>query len=263
MYASMISGALAKKISYINIDAVVTYTALAIVALSSIVLYVLAVGEWLPSLLIVKRHTAGDLRDRGLKKYVFPEGRGVVYQPSMRSRKYMKKYMLFCFEGKRYIRCMFNSEVKSAYFELLIYDNQNNIIKSVDIYAPIGNTPYTEAILIPEQTSHACVTVLQVNGRDVEQSAADKKWLRDELWRRRGIYTVLTVAATFIESTLAISLLKYFWDLFFKTYYNTTFKEYVGRSGAGVQFFITVAVGLAVSALGILLHRPRNSNKQK
>ena len=259
MYASIVSGALAKKvISYINVDAIVLYTALGIVAISSIVLYILAVGEWLPSLLIARRHTSGELKDRGLKKYTFPEGRGVVYQPAQQSRKYMKKYMLFCFEGKKYIRCMFDSEVRTAFFELLIYDNQNNLIKSEDIFVNVGKSSYTEAIAIPEQASHASVTVLQINGKNIAVSPADKQWFKKYIWRRRGIYAALTLAVTFAESTLIVSLMKYFIDVFLKAYYKTTFLDYTGKSGADVQFILTVAVGLVISALGMLIHYRKN-----
>lgn len=255
----MTAGILAKKIvKYVNIDAIVLYTSFGIVAVASVILYILAVSEWLPSLLIAKRKASGALYDRGVKKYVFPEGRGVVYQPGLASRRYMKKYMLFCYEGRKYIRCMFDPNVSSAYSEILVYDTQNNIIKTVDLFTPVGDTTYSEAILLPDQTSHVTVTVLQVNGNNVESDPRERKWLTKYMWKRRGIFSLWAIGLTFLESTLLISLIKYFLDLFLEKGYKTTFENYVGSSGSELNLIITLIAGVFVAVSGILLHMKNN-----
>ncbi len=259
MYGLMTANALAKKVvTYINIDSVVLYTSFGIVAVASVILYILAVSEWMPSLLIAKRRVSGALYDRGIEKYVFPEGRGVVYQPGLASRRYMKKYMLFSYEDKKYIRCMFDQNVRSAYSEIIIYDNQNKIIKTVDLFTPVGDTSYSEAILLPEQTSHVCVSVLKVNGKDVEGDPRESKWLKRHLWKRRGIFAAMAVAVTFVESTLLVSLLNYFLDLFLEKGFKTTFEAYVGSSNAPLNFLVTLLVGIFVAVVGIVAHMKNN-----
>ena len=246
------------KVVYIRIDNVVIYMSLAIIAAASIILYVMSMSQWLPRFLIAKRRVSGKLSDRGIKKYVFPDGRGVVYEPGLISRTYMKKYMLFSYKGKRYIRCMFDDEVRNVYFEIVIFNNQNKIIKTMDVFVPIENTHYSEAILLPDDTSHVNIAVMRVNGVNVKQSDNDRKWLVRHLWRGRLIYTGVVSAATLLESYFLMTVVKYFLDLFLTSSYKTTFEEYVGYSGDGFALIVALVACVIASVSGVLLHSKNN-----
>ena len=258
MFNTITGGVLAKAVVYIKLDSIVVYTSWIIIAITSLILYILAVSQWLPSLLIAKRRVSGKITDRGIKKYVFPEGRGVVYEPGRTSRGYMKKYMLFCHNGKKYLRCSFDDEVRSAYFEVLIYDNQNRIIKTADIYETIGETHYSEAILLPDDASHVNLTLFKINGVALPKNSEDVKWLKKHMLKRRLIYASLASLITFIESSFLISVIKYFLNLFLQSSFKTTFEQYVGKSGDGFGLLITAVAAVFVSVSGILLHLKNN-----
>ena len=257
MFNTITNGILAKAI-YIKVDSIVIYISWIIIALTSFILYILAVSQWLPSLLIAKRRISGKVSDRGIKKYVFPEGRGVVYEPGRTSRGYMKKYMLLCYNGKKYLRCSFDDAVRSAYFELLIYNNQNKLIKTSDIYVPVGDTHYSEAILLPDDTAYVTLTLFKINGVALPKNEEDVKWLKSHMLKRRGIYAAMTTLLTFIEGSIIISVIKYFLNLFLQSSFKTTFEQYVGKTGDGFSFLVTIIAAVFVSVSGILIHLKNN-----
>lgn len=257
MFNTVAYGLLAKTV-YIKIDSIVVYISWIIIAITSLILYILAVSQWLPSLLMAKRRVSGKISDRGIKKYVFPEGRGVVYEPGRTSRGYMKKYMLLCYNGKKYLRCSFDEAVRSAYFELLIYDNQDRLIKTSDIYLHIGDTHYSEAILLPDDASYVTLTLFKINGVALPKNEDDVKWLKKHMLKRRLIYAAWATVITFIESSFIISVIKYFLNMFLQSNFKVTFEQYVGKSGDGFSLLVTVIAAAFVSISGILIHLKNN-----
>ena len=236
------------------VDQIVTYASFAIIAVVSILLYIMAVSDWLLSLLNVKRHGAPILRDRGIKKFTYPEGRSVVYEPAGFDNRFLKKYMLFVRGDNKYLKCLFADRVRSAYCELFVFDNQNRLIKTVDLFLEPNGDRYADAILLPDATSHVSILVLKVNGRNVKQSAADRESFKSHLWRRRGLFALLTVAVTVLEGIILTSLVRYFLDIFMDDRFGMTFAQYVGDSGRIVDIALSVLAGICVAAIGIALH---------
>ena len=237
-----------------KVDDIVTYASFAIIAVVSILLYIMAVSDWLLSLLNVKRHGAPILRDRGIKKFTYPEGRSVVYEPAGFDNRFLKKYMLFVRGENKYLKCLFADRVRSAYCELFVFDNQNKLIKTVDLFLEPNGDRYSDAITLPEATSHVSILVLKVNGREVKQSAADKESFKRHLWGRRGLFALLTVAVTVVEGLILTSLVRYFLDIFMDDRFGMTFAQYVGSSGRIIDIALSALAGICVAAIGIALH---------
>lgn len=237
-----------------KVDDIVTYASFAIIAVVSILLYIMAVSDWLLSLLNVKRHGAPILRDRGIKKFTYPEGRSVVYEPAGFDNRFLKKYMLFVKGENKYLKCLFADRVRSAYCELFVFDNQNRLIKTLDLFLEPNKDGYADAIALPKATSHVSILVLKVNGREVKRSAADKESFKRHLWGRRGLFALLTVAVTVVEGLILTSLVRYFLDIFMDDRFGMTFAQYVGSSGRIVDIAISLIAGICVAAIGIALH---------
>ena len=240
------------------VDQIVIYASFVIIAVVSVLLYIMAISDWLLSLLNVKRHGAPILRDRGIKKFTYPEGRSVVYEPAGFDNRFLKKYMLFVRGDNKYLKCLFADRVRSAYCELFVFDNQNRLIKTVDLFLEPNGDRYADAILLPDATSHVSILVLKVNGRNVKQSAADRESFKSHLWRRRGLFALLTVAVTVLEGIILTSLVRYFLDIFMDDRFGMTFAQYVGGSGRIVDIALSVLAGICVAAIGIALHLRRD-----
>ncbi|MBE6592443.1 MAG: hypothetical protein E7642_00435 [Ruminococcaceae bacterium] len=258
MFNALTDVILAKTTVYVKVDSIVIYVSWIMIAVTSLILYVLAVSQWLPNLLIAKRRVSGKIADRGIGKYVFPEGRGVAYETGRTGRGYIKKYMLFCYKGKKYLRCSFDGAVRSAYVEVLVYDNQDRLIETTDIYLKVGDTHYSEAVTLPDDTAYTTLSLIKVNGIALKKSKEDRKWFSEHMLKRRTLFVLLTSLATFIEGSVIISVIRYFLDLFLENQYKITFEEYVGKSGDGFGLFITFAAAAFVSIIGILLHLKNN-----
>lgn len=241
-----------------KVDEIVIDASLVIIAVVSILLYIMAISDWLLSLLNVKRHGAPTLRDRGIKKFTYPEGRSVVYEPAGFDNRFLKKYMLFVRGESKYLKCLFAERVRSAYCELFVFDNQNKLIKTVDLFLEPNGDRYADAILLPDATSHVSILVLKVNGRSVELSKSDRESFKSHMWKRRGLFALLTVAVTLVEGFILTSLIRYFLNIFMEDRFGMTFAQYVGSSGRIVDIAISVLAGLCVAAIGIALHLRRD-----
>ncbi|MBQ7375344.1 MAG: hypothetical protein IJW52_00470 [Clostridia bacterium] len=236
------------------VDEIVIYASFVIIAVVSVLLYIMAISDWLLSLLNVKRHGAPILRDRGIKKFTYPEGRSVVYEPAGFDNRFLKKYMLFVRDENKYLKCLFADRVRSAYCELFVFDNQNRLIKTVDLFLEPNGDRYSDAIALPTATSHVSILVMKVNGRAVKMSTVDAESFKRHLWGRRGLFALLTVSVTVLEGLILTSLVRYFLDIFMEDRFSMTFAQYVGSSGRIVDIAISLLAGICVAAIGIALH---------
>ena len=63
------------------------------------VAYVVLLSDVFPKCFLKTRYAYSSSMGRGLKKFVFPNGRGVLYEPHPHIRKYVNKYLLFATDG--------------------------------------------------------------------------------------------------------------------------------------------------------------------
>jgi uncharacterized membrane protein len=78
------------------------------------------------------------------------------------------------------------------------------------------------------------------------------------MWKRRGLFALLTVAVTLVEGFILTSLIRYFLNIFMEDRFGMTFAQYVGGSGRIVDIAISALAGLCVAAIGIALHLRRD-----
>lgn len=238
----------------ISIDEIFNYASTAIIAVASVILYIIAISEWLPSLLIAKRHGKAEVSDRGLARYSYPEGRSVVYEPTPAYSAIVEKYMLYTVGERKYFKCRFASKVRSAYCELLIYDRHNKLIQTSNVFFNNGDERFCEAFVLPDETSYIGLSVLKVNGKNARRAEKDKKWFERHLLVRRSTFAALTVLITAIEGYILTGLVRFFVDLFMVERFGFGFEVYVGRSGRSFDVMISIAAGILLAALSILAH---------
>ncbi len=162
--------------------------------LMSIAIYTFVIGFALPSLLL---RFKCSVRDRGLHKYTYPEGRGVLYEPHPDLRKYVSSYLLFVKDGSKYIRCKVADDVERIEYSAVAFDARNRIIDVVRVKDSIGPAGCSKSVMLPMRTSYVSFLLSSVNGQKTEIGATltfDK--IRGAIFAVSVL--VLTVAEAFI-----------------------------------------------------------------
>ena len=167
--------------------------------------YVILIGSVFPKYIMKIRLSIIESTDRGLKKYIFPSGCGVVYEPHPSVRKYVPKYALFTNDGYKYVKCLLDKEVKELTYNVVMFNNQNKIVDVIDVSEKIGTELETEPLLIHQDTSYIALTVCSVNGEMTENRQLFYCRLRDI-----GLYAAAVTLLSFFEFiflTLMLSIL--------------------------------------------------------
>ncbi|MBQ7380317.1 MAG: hypothetical protein IJW70_11650 [Clostridia bacterium] len=225
------------------VDTVVEIVAHACILLCSAVLYVFLVARIFPHLLLKPKYRLSVLQDRGSRKYVFKNGRAIVYEPSIQAARYIKQYILSCNGGEKYIKCKIDERIRTIKYDVIAMDADDKEIATVRIAEPIYNTGVTKGALLPPDTSYVCVIVKEVNDHIVEPVTK----LQLPMWRA-GLYGLLTVVCSVIEGALwNASILKWF-DMALYDFVSTGIEEFVK------MLLIYACIGLVVSAVTVLFH---------
>ena len=151
------------------LDIVMSYIAKGILVLVSIYIYVLLVGNIYPMMFMRLRRVFGKNSDRGIKKYVFPDGRCVVYEPEMKIRSYINQYELFSVNGTKYIKCKIAPEIKELCYYVLVYDNRDKLIDTLKIFESVKKTGFTRSVKLPHNTSYTNIVLYKINSESVSK----------------------------------------------------------------------------------------------
>ena len=223
------------------IDSIMGFIAWAIIINVLASIYVFAVSRFLPHFLFVPRYKSTKITDRGLKKYVFPDGRGVLYEPDIKYRGFIKKYLLFEYKGNKYIKCHLSDRVDSLRYEVALYNNKHRLIKVMEVSENIFKSGETKNTLLPKNTSYASVVINKVN----ESLSFDT--LKSISILRIAVFSVITAAMTVVYGALTRGLI-----MFVNGFFGGDL-----AIGIGVNIASSLIVSVMVIALSINICKKR------
>ena len=205
--------------------------------------YLIVVGRVLPKYIMKIRYTVKESRDRGLNRYTYPGGRGVVYEPHPSIRKYVSQYLLFTNDGYKYIKCRVDNGVRKLNYSVVMFNNQNKVIDVMDVNERIAEKGESSAVLIHPDTSYAMLMLNSVNGENIKNPQILCYRFLDI-----GIYMSAVSLASFAELTFIFTSV----NTVCKWLFNTPLTQNVT-----VAMFIlpAFAVGCVAGALAYLYAR--------
>jgi len=143
--------------------------ALALLFCIVVAVYTQLSSNILPKLFLRLHFDLSESLGRGLKKFTYPEGRAVVYEPHPSIRKYVRRYALYTAGGFKYLKMKLDRDVKSLGAVVVMFDNKN---RQIDTLSLNGSSLYGEespAVLLHHRTSYVSLTVISVNGVELER----------------------------------------------------------------------------------------------
>ena len=132
--------------------------------------------------------------DRGLKKFVYPDGRAIAYEPHPSVRKYVHSYLLFTEDGYKYISCKLDESVKNIKYSVVMFNNRNRVIDVVDVFETKMTLSVTTPVMLHQDTSYVSLVPDTVNKMRLKHPAV----LCCHLWQL-AIYTAVVGAVSFLH----------------------------------------------------------------
>lgn len=179
---------------------------LSLLILLEIILYFILTGKVLPRILRV-RYSLTQSRGRGLKRYVYPDGRGISYEPCPAIRKYVDRYVLFTDKGYKYVQCRLDESVREIAYTVMMFNNRNKVIDVIDVKAKSVTGGALAPLPLHADTSYVELVLGSVNGETVEEQTITYYRVRDLL-----LYTLSMAAVSFAELWFAQRMLNVFFS---------------------------------------------------
>jgi hypothetical protein len=209
-----------------------------VIAFSGIAVSYILITFFFPRLIMRPTCDAASISDRGLKKYTYEDGRGVLYEPEIAARKYIKQYLLFTKDGAKYIKCYVGEHVRHVKYDVLVFDNKNKLIDVIAVNEVVRGSSMTKSLALPASTSY--VSLILRSADDMYIGSAIKIKFS---YISCGIYAVLSAFCIAFTGTLLCS--------FVRVAFTGTRIRHITTEKAFVSSLI---VGLVFGALSALLY---------
>lgn len=228
-------------------ELVVAYIAKGLMLLTSIILYVYLFSSIIPSFIMKLRMKEENTCDRGIKKFIYPNGRCVLYETELDIRKYISSYALFTEDGYKYIKCKAVRGVSVLRYDVYAFNIDNKLIDIIGVNEVLGKDDYTEAIALPPETSYVRFVLRRADNKTISS-----KILADYPVARYIICAIVVAVATLIEAMIMYAIVK---DIFINA-----LRLRIELASTGSMLFAAFFISLVAAGLTVLAYR-RNCKK--
>ncbi len=121
----------------------------------------------LPRVLRVRYCCNQDL-GRGVKRFVFEGGRGVLCEPHPAYRKYVPLYTVICREGYKLLQLKLDATVRTIAYKVVMFNNGDKVIDALSVKESLTEQKLSKQVLLHEETSYVALIVESVNGMPVK-----------------------------------------------------------------------------------------------
>ena len=160
----------------------------------AIALYFVAMVWLLPKAFLKSKYSFKATCDRGIKKYKLEsEGYAIVYEPHLRTRKYIKQYVLSEQDGKKTLKCKIDKDTFYLDFEIFLFDSLHQVFDVIHVCDMIQEAGYTQDVEIPSETAYVSIFVNRIDNEVINK----KPRVKQSVGKLIGLWIwslVLTVA---------------------------------------------------------------------
>ena len=187
------------------LELIVSYLARGLMLIAGLYLYVFWMAHLLPKALLCREKKVPT--DRALKKYVFSDGRAIVYEPSSAMQPYVSQYILSVNQGEKYIQCKIDQAITSIKYEVQAFDHQHKYIHTVDIEEDEIKTPgFTQNTRLSRETSYVNVIVCAINGTSIHGENISKDgWIKIAIFSAAAVLSSVVMGKIIQTQTLVFA----------------------------------------------------------
>lgn len=187
-----------------DLEKILLCVAKAVVLLISITLYLKLFSSVIPKLIMRLRCKGNLTKDRGIKKYIYENGRCVVYEPEINIRKYVKKYSLYTEDGYKYMQCEVDPQISYIRYDVYAFDNSNKLLDVINVNEIVDDeNGYTESVALPPETSYIRFVL-----RKVDEKYSCKEAFLEYSPIRYALCGAIVAVATAVETAIIYTNLR-------------------------------------------------------
>lgn len=144
---------------------IAVYVECALTVLVALVAYLYLTVSLYPSLAMRPVWRGGDgMGDRGLRRFVSPEGYATVYRPSLESCPYLRRYALIRRDGCTFIKCRIHEGIAYIRYDVAAFSSAGKLLDVISVSERVSERGYTRGVRLPRMTAYACVTLRKADG---------------------------------------------------------------------------------------------------
>ena len=211
---------------------------LSLALIAGIVTYAVLTSSVMPRFVFRVSYRIQPILGRGLKKFTYPDGRAVLYEPRPAVRKYVPRYVLYTVDGFKYVQLMLGRGVESYCAHVVMLDNKNRVIGMMELSEITGGASKSRSVRVDDRTSYVAVSVSRVNGENISEP--------------KFAYTSCLWIAVYLACAVLLSFLM-FWQMYY------TADEIFGIFGAkmpsrlDLSFFFIPSLLIGLVSVGAIL----------
>lgn len=236
-------------------EVIISYIAKVLVLITSMVLYIYLFSAIIPKFIMRLKCKKENTRDRGIKKFIYDNGRCVLYEPELSVREYVSNYALYTEDGYKYIKCKTARELKSIRYDVYVFDNRNKLIDIVNVNETLKEKGYTSAVMLPPETSYVRFVL-----RRADAMYSSNKVIATYSPIRYCICAGVVAIATAIEATFIYSFVREIYLLATEALYKNGLRLQLTIIGPVGMIFMILGISLIAAGLTVLAYR-RNCKK--
>ena len=164
-----------------------------VVLIMSVVAYGVLMAYVLPRSFLKTEFATSESFDRGVKNIKETVGRSIVYQPSLKYRKYVPQYVISERKGKKVLICKLAPNVKYIDYDVVAFNGVNKVCNVVNV-KEVVEKGYTEKLLLNEDVAYISLVINAVNDEEF-----DNKTLKPVSGGKIAAYTLSCAGLTLLE----------------------------------------------------------------
>ncbi|MBE5741778.1 MAG: hypothetical protein E7360_00445 [Clostridiales bacterium] len=208
--------------------------------IASIVFFVAIVAIILPRMTLKGSYADQPLNDRGIKKENINGEWSFVFEPELKTRKFIKQYALIKSKTDKYAVLNFVDDLNYINYDIVVYGKENRVLTVINVKERVKVTRVSEKIALPTETAYVTILV-----NEADDKTFDNVVINRPKGKIVGLYFLLSTIAIFIESfCVKICLSFIFAGVFRESYLLDSYGNYVTMGLAVIISVIHVLITL-------------------
>lgn len=145
-----------------------------VIFILNLILYVFLMGRIIPKFFLKVSNAENLVGDRGLRRYVFKGGRGIVYATIPSYHKYVDKYILYEKDGGKYVKCNVKKGVFALKYEIYTFDADSKLIDSITVDEKLISPCQTSNVKVNENTAYVRLVIRKLNNYQYDTEKTTK-----------------------------------------------------------------------------------------
>ena len=213
------------------------------VLIVSTVLYAVLMVLVLPRAFLKTELVNIGAKDRGIKNVKETVGRSIVYQPSMRNRRYVRQYVVSERKGKKVLICKTSPDVRYIDYDVVMFNGINKPFKAINAKELVENG-YTDKLVLDPETAYVTLVINAVNDEVFKQ-----KVVKPISGGKITLYALTSAVLAFAQVFLIKLCCSYaFGGVFREEFMLTAQSNSITLICGGIVALINIILVLAVAA---------------